>query len=146
MKQKTFIYYIFSYFLLSACTTHENHGYSFYNLSSVNELFSTSKESVTQKMGAPNFISSLDQENWYYVSQSLKKKAFLTPQLTSQEIIKLSFTGTIVTHITKLEGKDIKIVKFDPHFTKSAGDDNNLWREFIGNLGKYNVRPQMSNR
>lgn len=142
MKHRIFAFYILCSLTLSSCSTSQNHGYSMQGNNYEIQLGST-KEAVRSLIGSPTLISNLGIESWYYINQELTSKAFLTPNISSQEILKVTFKNDSVEKVAQLNEQDMNIFSFDKSYTPSIGDDDNLFREFMSNLGKYNVTPEM---
>jgi outer membrane protein assembly factor BamE (lipoprotein component of BamABCDE complex) len=99
----------------------------------------TSKEEVLSKLGSPSSQSSFGNEAWYYITSRKEAYAFLKPDITEQEVIRIEFDkkGLVssVSTYDKSQSADINLVK---RTTPTEGHTLGFFEQVLGNIGRFN--------
>ncbi|MGB7406767.1 MAG: outer membrane protein assembly factor BamE [Pacificimonas sp.] len=101
------------------------------------------RQSVEKTLGRPTFVSQWDPNSWYYVARNIEALAFLRPEPTAQDIMRIRFDATgNVAEVTRDQTLD-QIASFDPSGDKTPvyGRDGTLFEEIFGNIGRVSSLP-----
>ncbi len=97
-----------------------------------------SMEDVEDILGSPSSISTLNENEWIYMSSTLKKVAFFTPKIVDRDVLTIRFDDAgKVSKISKLNEKDGKKVKIDSDETESGGHNPGFFKKYFGGVGQY---------
>lgn len=94
---------------------------------------------VVAVLGTPTAEGTFNPNEWYYIGQVTEKTAFLAPEVSSREVVRVTFdpaTGT-VTKVDKLDknsGQDVALVS---RTTPTAGHDLTVMEQILGNVGRF---------
>lgn len=105
-----------------------------------------SKNELEDKFGSPNIIPDYSPNTWYYIHRDMTRRAFFTPKVVSQRVVKVTFKNDYVDTIDVKDNEhnsDIKIVK---EFIRSKGSEKNPVQEYLQNFGKFNKHGQKEKR
>ena len=99
----------------------------------------TTKNEVLEFLGAPSATTSFNDSTWIYMSSEIKRIAFMKPEETERNILKISFNndGQIIAidRLSKNDGKDIEPVADK---TEVKGQNPGFFRKYFGGVGQYN--------
>lgn len=126
--------------LVCGCISQEqNYGYE-KDVHSISKLKinNSSKENVIALLGSPSTISSLDENIWYYINVKTIKKSILKPKVVAQDVLKLTFKNNILKKIEEHSNKTKKYIKFNESKTKVEGNETNLIKDTLYNMGRFN--------
>jgi len=106
------------------------------------ELGMTSKVDMIRLLGQPTVKSSIGEETWYYIGQIVKYESFLRPELENRKIIEIKFDKRgLVDYIQGYDLSDREDIVISDDETKSLGTEKTLLQNLVGNIGKFNSRP-----
>jgi len=95
------------------------------------------KKTVYSKLGSPSSKTSFSDKTWLYIGKKTEQKAFFSPVVLSQKVIKITFDkNDIVTDISQLSLKDGKSIEPINATTPSLGKKLGLFEQIFGNLGR----------
>ena len=95
------------------------------------------KQTVYSKLGSPSSKTSFNDKTWLYIGKKTEQKAFFSPVVLSQKVIKITFDkNDIVKDISQLSLKDGKNVEPVNSTTPSLGKKLGLFEQLFGNLGR----------
>lgn len=96
------------------------------------------RESVARTLGRPTWTAQFDKGEWYYVSRNTTQIAFLTPKVTGESIIIVSFDPQGTVTAIQRDGMDkIVSVKMEGDKTPTKGKDSTLFDDIFGNIGRF---------
>ena len=99
----------------------------------------TTRDEVAGLLGSPSAQSSFGDESWYYVTNRKEAFAFMKPELTEQEVMRVQFdkAGIVskVENYDKNSGEDIALAKRE---TPTEGHTLGFVEQILGNLGRFN--------
>jgi outer membrane protein assembly factor BamE (lipoprotein component of BamABCDE complex) len=99
----------------------------------------TSREEVMEIFGSPSSISNFGDETWYYIQVRKEAKAFLRPEITEQDVVRVVFDneGTVkdVHQYGKEDAQDVAIVD---DVTPTEGHSMGFFEQVFGNIGRFN--------
>lgn len=96
------------------------------------------KEQVTDMIGSPTYIPDYSLDTWYYIQRSVARKAWLTPKVVEQRILRVNFSRDRVTEAIILnDGQNEEIVAVST-YTKTYGTEQTGIQKFVKNLGRFN--------
>lgn len=110
------------------------------------EIGTQSRDDVIRLIGTPSAVATFNPNVWYYISQKEETFAFLKPQITEQNVMRLTFneTGRLQT-ITKYDLKDGENITMVSRVTPTAGKGLTILEQILGNVGKFSLPKQQSN-
>lgn len=93
---------------------------------------------VEQILGSPSLTTSFDDENWIYMSSTLKKVAFFKPEEISREVLEIKFNPEgKVSQIATYDQSDGTACQIDEDQTETAGHKVGFFRKYFGGVGAY---------
>jgi outer membrane protein assembly factor BamE (lipoprotein component of BamABCDE complex) len=101
----------------------------------------SSREQVLLSLGTPSTINTLDNEVFYYISQTRKRPvAFMKSKLVDQRVLAIYFSpdGT-VSNIANYGLKDGKVFEFIKRVTPTSGKDLTFIGQILSGLGRGTV-------
>jgi outer membrane protein assembly factor BamE (lipoprotein component of BamABCDE complex) len=97
-----------------------------------------SREEVVEILGSPSSTALLDQETWYYISKRTETIAFLSPEVTSQQVLVVRFDDEgVVSAVDKLDIEDANAVEPVDRKTPTAGKKLTFMQQLFGNIGRF---------
>ncbi len=88
--------------------------------------------------GSPEqIIENGNKEIWIYFATTSNYKAFFTPKIKEFSVIKVVVENNKIVAILDNVDEPNKI-KYATGKTESKGDDTSLYKEILGNVGKFN--------
>jgi outer membrane protein assembly factor BamE (lipoprotein component of BamABCDE complex) len=125
--------------LLAGCRTIDSRGQYVDNTQiEYIENKNLTKDEVIKVIGTPTLAPDYSPNIWYYISRSMERRAWFTPKVTAQRIVKITFNDNMITGVDVLNeshSEDIKIIK---EYTKSLGNEQNPLQHFVHNIGRFN--------
>lgn len=108
-------------------------------LASIQQGVST-KEEVSKKLGSPTTIDPFDNKTWFYIGEKTSQTAFFDPKIDSRKVIVMTFDEQgVLQNAQQVDEKSGKQIDLVEHQTPTPGKDNNMFQQFLGNLGKFNA-------
>ena len=96
------------------------------------------QDDVRELLGSPSSVSSLDENEWVYMSSTLKKVAFLTPKIMDRDILTIRFDDKgKVQKITRFDEKDGVQIDPDKEETQSGGHNPGFFKKYFGGVGTF---------
>lgn len=96
------------------------------------------QDEVYALLGSPSSVSSLDENEWIYMSSTLKKAAFLTPKVIDRDVLAIRFDqkGKVssIAHLDENSGAQIKP---DEDQTQSGGHNPGFFKKYFGGVGTF---------
>jgi outer membrane protein assembly factor BamE (lipoprotein component of BamABCDE complex) len=124
----------------TACVEQKEYrGYSFKQENVDKIKIGTSKDQVRTLLGTPSTTSIAGGEKWYYVGNEFIRESFFDPKLDKQNILVISFAGSSVSKIDKIDETSSSRVEVADELTPNEGNKMNAFQQFFGNLGKFNA-------
>ncbi len=104
------------------------------------------RQDVLQALGTPSIRNNYGDEIWYYISTQKESHAFFAPEVTRQDVLKITFAadGSVkqADVLDKSAGKDVAM--FDK-ITPTEGHKLGFAEQVLGNVGRFNA-PTGANR
>ncbi|NRB11167.1 MAG: outer membrane protein assembly factor BamE [Rickettsiaceae bacterium] len=105
------------------------------------------KKDVLNLIGTPTYDPEYSNNTWYYIQRSQARRAWFTPKVIEQRILKIQFDeNERVTSAELIENSQDKTVKATSKFTKVHGTEQNAVQKFIKNAGRFNPTKNTSKR
>lgn len=96
------------------------------------------KEDVVSILGSPSVVSSLNENEWLYMSSTVRKVAFFEPKILERDILTIQFDKDgKVTKISKLDEQNGKNITIDEEETLSEGHNPGFFKKYFGGVGQY---------
>ena len=134
-------YFVFTVLILSACSSdvflvHNGNMPSDDKIAMVQT--GQTKEEVVDILGSPSMVSSLNENEWLYMSSTLQKVAFFEPKILERDVLTIRFgkDGT-VQQISKLDEQNGKNIAVDEEETASKGHNPGFFKKYFGGVGQY---------
>ncbi|MBR2300137.1 MAG: outer membrane protein assembly factor BamE [Alphaproteobacteria bacterium] len=134
-------YFVFTALFLSACSSdvflvHNGNMPSDDKISMVQT--GQTKEEVADILGSPSAVSSINENEWIYMSSTLKKVAFFEPKILERDVLTIRFgKNGKVQEISKLDEKNGKNISVDEEETASEGHNPGFFKKYFGGVGQY---------
>lgn len=98
------------------------------------------KEQVVDMVGSPTIVSDYSKDTWYYAQRSLSYRAWFTPKVLSQRVVKLVFKGDVLSEVEVFNDKHEDGIVISDEYTKSPGTERSHIQNFVRNFGKFNKK------
>lgn len=93
---------------------------------------------VEQILGSPSLTTTFDDENWIYMSSTMKKVAFFKPEEVNREVLEIKFNPEgKVSQISSYDKSDGTACEIDGSQTETAGHNVGFFRKYFGGVGAY---------
>lgn len=98
-----------------------------------------SKQFIVKKLlGPPSIETKRDGKIiWLYIHYKKNKKPLRKPELTTYLATELIFSKARLLAIHKYNLDDIKKIAFNPNITKPDRKKHNIFKELLGNIGRF---------
>ena len=97
-----------------------------------------SKEKTLALLGTPSTTSTVGGDAWYYVSQTVDRKAaFMQPTVTDQRVLAVYFGKGGIQRVANYGLQDVKLFDYVSRTTPTAGGDEILVENMINCLLKF---------
>lgn len=102
---------------------------------------STTKNDVATMLGSPSSTSSFGNEVWYYISTKKETTAFLKPEITQQNVIRIEFSAddTVAAVEEFDKEKSREDFAFVERTTPTEGHSLGILEQLLGNIGRFNA-------
>ncbi len=98
------------------------------------------KETVLANFGEPSSKGVQGDNTWYYVSYTERRIAFLKPQITSREILAISFGASDrVAEVNRYGLENGVVVDLNTRETVTGGRRLTFLQQFLGNIGNFSA-------
>lgn len=97
-----------------------------------------SRDEVLEILGSPSAVSTLNANEWLYMSSTVRRVAFLKPKILERDVLTISFDESgQVNKITKLDKEAGQSLKIDKDETTSKEHDLGFFKRYFGGVGQY---------
>jgi outer membrane protein assembly factor BamE (lipoprotein component of BamABCDE complex) len=126
-------------FSFTGCQTVDVHG-QFIDNKTIEQLETTrlTKEQVIELVGTPTAVPEYSNDTWYYIQRSIAKRAWFSPRVSEQRIVKITFQDNYVNSIEVLQEDETHEIQVVKEYTKNYGTELNGVQKFIKNIGRFN--------
>ena len=128
--------------LLTACTTlYQNHGYapSDADLAQI-QVGGDTRDTVTEKIGAPGTSGVLSGSGWYYVESRYETYAYRAPNEIDRQVVAISFDPAgRVTNVERFGLDRGRVVALSRRVTKDSVQGVGFLRQLFGSFGRLNT-------
>ena len=109
------------------------------DVSTMNQLKNgLSKEKTLALLGTPSTTSTVGGDAWYYVSQTVDRKAaFMQPTVTDQRVLAVYFGKGGIQRVANYGLQDGKLFDYVSRTTPTAGGDESFVQNMIKGLLKF---------
>lgn len=107
----------------------------------------TSREQVQGLLGSPSSLGTFDEGAWYYVSQRTERLSFYQEETVAQDVVTITFDDRgIVRHVDRHGLDQAFEVQPVDRKTRTAGNELNVFEQFVSNIGRFNLPAGASTR
>ena len=94
------------------------------------------RASVEGTLGRPTFTSQFGEQEWYYISRSMRALAFSNPKPVEQTVLRVRFDAAGNVAAVDFTGLD-QVAKIDPEGEKTPtlGRKRTFFQDLFGNIG-----------
>nr|WP_164118444.1 outer membrane protein assembly factor BamE [Sphingorhabdus sp. Alg239-R122] len=94
------------------------------------------KQSVVQTLGRPTFTGQFSENDWYYVSRSMRQLAFGSPKPREQMVMRVRFDQAGNVARVDKTGVELAVnISPDGDKTPTRGRDRSFFEDLFGNIG-----------
>jgi outer membrane protein assembly factor BamE (lipoprotein component of BamABCDE complex) len=140
MKRNQFVILIFLG-LAAACSPKiDNRGYV-KNVEWKDQIVigQTTKDDILQNFGSPSSQSSFGDESWYYITAHKETMAFFKPEITEQNVVRLTFDANgVVTNLETFDKSNAQEFDVAKRITPTEGHSLGFFEQILGNVGRFN--------
>lgn len=140
IKSSPFILSLLCLLIETGCTTIDIRGHEIQpdQLTPL-EMGVTTKEQVADHLGTPSSVSTFGNKTWYYMSETTRRRGFLSPEVLRSNITCIQFDdhGRIES-IDSLTEKDHQVISHVQRSTPTAGYEFSVIQQIFGNIGRFN--------
>ena len=105
------------------------------------------QKELVNMIGTPTYTPDYSEDTWYYIQRSLSRKAWLTPKVLHQRIVKITFrTNQKVSKAVLLKDTHDESIIANSACTNTYGTEQNAIQKFVKNIGRFNQSTSGSNR
>ena len=102
------------------------------------EVGQVNKREVLELIGSPSTTEPFQGESWYYISEKTETKAFFEPKITNRKVVIIRFNKRgLVKEIKTIGLKEARNIKMVERVTPTAGEEMNIIRQLLGNVGRF---------
>ena len=96
-----------------------------------------SVDAVRTQLGAPSYISAIDENFWAYIGTRSQVRIFDNPKPVERRIVALQISGGVIRDIVQLDIRDGQQIYPNPDRTPTSGRTIGLMEELLGNIGRF---------
>src|SRR5271170_6854591 len=105
----------------------------------------TTRAQVTQLLGSPSTMGTFNERTWYYIGRKTETLAFLSPELTDQQVLVVKFDDSGVVQDLEKRGMEIaQNVSMNSAETPTAGHSLGFFEQLFGNIGRFSGKKDTS--
>ncbi len=137
-------FFLYSFCLmLAACipprVNNRGHVDAFDRLKDVN-VGVTTRDDIQTMLGSPSITNNFGEEIWYYVHHKKEAVAFLEPEITEQNVTRITFNAQgVVSGVTGYDSADRKDIAIASETTPTEGHELGVLEQLLGNVGRFNA-------
>jgi outer membrane protein assembly factor BamE (lipoprotein component of BamABCDE complex) len=100
----------------------------------------TTESEVLRMLGTPTATSQFGEKTWYYMGGHKETVAFLAPEVTKQEVLRITFAENKVSGLEFYDEKQMREFAISDHKTPTAGEKLSFVEQLVGNVGRFNKK------
>lgn len=133
------IIFVIAVFVLSGCQSVNTRG-TFIDDNMLDQVKGQklSKDELLYTLGTPTLKPDYSANKWYYVSRTVRNKAWAEPKLIKQRIVEIVFKDNLVDEVNVMDRKYQPNVPISKDATISKGTEENPLQTFVKNFGRFN--------
>lgn len=94
------------------------------------------RETVLEKIGAPNTGSLRRKDAWYYVQSKFRHAPFVAPQEIERVVLRITFNANgRVRNIERFGMADGRVILLNARVTETVATDRGFLKQIFSNLG-----------
>jgi outer membrane protein assembly factor BamE (lipoprotein component of BamABCDE complex) len=98
----------------------------------------TTRTQVSQLLGSPSSVATFNDRTWYYIGRKTETVAFLSPEVTEQQILVIKFDEAgVVQDFEKRGMESAREVAMNDRETPTAGHSLGFFEQLFGNIGRF---------
>ena len=98
----------------------------------------TTRTQVSQLLGSPSSVGTFNDRTWYYIGRKTETVAFLSPEVTEQQILVIKFDEAgVVQDFEKRGMESAREVAMNDRETPTAGHSLGFFEQLFGNIGRF---------
>jgi outer membrane protein assembly factor BamE (lipoprotein component of BamABCDE complex) len=103
----------------------------------------TTRTQVSQLLGSPSTVATFNDRTWYYIGRKTETVAFLTPELTEQQVLVIKFDEAgVVQDFEKRGMESARDVAMNERETPTAGHSLGFFEQLFGNIGRFSGKEE----
>lgn len=107
----------------------------------------TSEAEVSELLGTPSTIVTVNGKAWFYISSTFEKLTFYEPEEIDRKVVAIYFDESdIVEEIGYYGLEDGRIIDFRTRKTPTRGKELTVLGQVFGNLGRFNANSAPTQR
>ncbi|RTK92669.1 MAG: outer membrane protein assembly factor BamE [Rickettsiales bacterium] len=96
------------------------------------------KEQLVDLIGTPTYVPDYSKDTWYYIQRTVARKAWLTPKVAEQRIVKINFVNNRVIDAIVIKDMQNEEIVAKSSYTQTYGTKQNGVQKFVKNIGRFN--------
>jgi outer membrane protein assembly factor BamE (lipoprotein component of BamABCDE complex) len=116
-----------------------NHGFQVVDVSPRDIVTGTdTKSTVLAQLGSPSAVSTIEDNIWYYISQTTERYTYNRPQVAQRSVTAITFNETDdkVTEVRSLGLEDGRTLAMNDRETPTRGRQLTILEQLLGNVGR----------
>jgi outer membrane protein assembly factor BamE (lipoprotein component of BamABCDE complex) len=98
----------------------------------------TTRTQVSQLLGSPSSVGTFNDRTWYYIGRKTETIAFLSPEVTEQQVLVIKFDEAgVVQDFEKRGMETAREVAMNDRETPTAGHSLGFFEQLFGNIGRF---------
>jgi outer membrane protein assembly factor BamE (lipoprotein component of BamABCDE complex) len=99
----------------------------------------SSRDDALRVLGSPSAKNSFGNEIWYYINTKRESFAFFRPEVTDEDVTRLTFDNTgLLTGIDQFDKSHARDIDISSRTTPTEGHQMTFMEQLLGNLGRFN--------
>ena len=140
LKSSAFKLSVLLFASLAGCTVIDNRGH-YIDLDQLTniQVGVTTKEQVAELLGTPSSVSTFNDKTWLYLSETTRRRAFLSPSVLKSNTTRIEFDEQgKVKLIDSLTESNKQVVSHIRRETPTSGYSHGVLEQIFGNIGRFN--------
>jgi outer membrane protein assembly factor BamE (lipoprotein component of BamABCDE complex) len=98
----------------------------------------TTRTQISQLLGSPSSVGTFNDRTWYYIGRKTETVAFLSPEVTEQQVLVVKFDESgVVQDLEKRGMESARAVSMNDRETPTAGHSLGFFEQLFGNIGRF---------
>jgi outer membrane protein assembly factor BamE (lipoprotein component of BamABCDE complex) len=103
----------------------------------------TTRTQISQLLGSPSSVATFNDRTWYYIGRKTETVAFLSPEVTEQQILVVKFDESgVVQDLEKRGIESARLVSMNERETPTAGHSLGFFEQLFGNIGRFSSKEE----